>query len=1562
MVCVLLLVAAAGCRRHRDPVAAAKIDLRHRQFASAIEHINSAPAEIRNTYEAQVILAEAYKGEGRSDEALAAFERAAHLDTTRVEPFLGMAEVEVLRVEAATTEAEGARLEMLALQHCRRALAIDSKNSEAHALAAHLHERREEFSEAIESHKKAIASDPTNPKRKLELAELHLGRGKTTAALSLVESALAQAPNLAEGRILKALIFRRKNDNEGAKKELRLALADKKIDQQLRGNALNILAYLCLETGETDEAKQLAERLKKYEKFRGNFLDITSRVLMLDQEWEKAHQALKPLEGAERPSILMRLAITEEHLDMENQAIGHYRHIVEKLNPNYLPAHLNLARLMLKRRLYDEAMGHCGAVLRERPGHTQALRYKAVVHRAPSGRHHSLELARLCYLKVLAQNRTSADPHLDLAELYLETNQPRRAMAHAKEADSLGESARSRLLLGRTYLLMHRAGLEPPAAAGKGNMARAIQDLTRARELAPEEASVVLSLARAHIANGEPETAVKILNGFVSRNPQEGRGYTALASVYESMDNLSKAILVLEKAAKVDGIENFDGSSLGRAYFLAGKRAKALETWQKMAVKETGRTDLSVSVGLGVVLAVDGQHENALTQAETIAHQAGQRPGGALVAACIAIQAGRFDKARQFLENRDYAYASPKEKQAYLEFCDLCEGAGDNGKRAAALISQGLLHIEFGRAEAALPLVTGAAQLIPNSIIPYYIEASAMLRSGRLKDLADVYHSIFEKFPSQGYPHFRLAILSQRLPVPAETRQQVELALDLDPEIAGAHTMLAQILLEEAKSAPKLSLLEPAVEHAAEAVKLDGGTMASLAASARAHSTMAKFQRDEVVKEKDLLARKAKRERAEKSSQNARGILRTLQNKFPNSIQAVKERVRFEIAERKFSEAASLANEFIQGQQREDAELRLLLVTALSELGRLGEAEKQLAALIRFNPTNLPAYRLLAQVYGRMERPQRVIATLRRAERYNPLIAFDLAKAYLEYGQPADAKEVYDKVLDGIPGDERGPRATAIRSAALLGVAKSLMQMPAENVAERSDNLAEAASRLERLTRPQGGEKPDPGALVQLGLVREEQKRELKALEAYEKCAEIAPNYVPAHGAMARLYYQRGEYDKVIDIYTTSVVPLSRYDPGSQARLAVVYLARGAAGDASRAVGITEKMMDYVARWAQPPLGLSPEQHAYCGVVRVLALIAGGKYAEARAVVSRFRGMAPMSRRGCLELIDICSRDEARRSALVSVQSAGLFYQGVEETGRAIDAFEKANKLFPGNPYLLTQLASLYRKNNDMAKVVAVTEKLISAAEQPNSFIERGAHQQLYISLIRLYVRGLDAEMEGALEKALEGCKRGLEKWPESAELLNWLAATYAAKGQKADAVRVLEQIVSISAPGNKTWVAANKRLAMMYFEMDEAQKAAEICANLQQHIDLDAPLLNNYAWFSLVSAQPDREKALELAQQAKELDPDNPQMRDTLGWIYHVTGKYYRAEPELEYAAQQLPGNSSILYHLGANQVSLEKLEDGLKNLRRALELHRQGSELGEVESCKNLIKRTEEKLERRR
>ena len=91
-------------------------------------------------------------------------------------------------------------------------------------------------------------------------------------------------------------------------------------------------------------------------------------------------------------------------------------------------------------------------------------------------------------------------------------------------------------------------------------------------------------------------------------------------------------------------------------------------------------------------------------------------------------------------------------------------------------------------------------------------------------------------------------------------------------------------------------------------------------------------------------------------------------------------------------------------------------------------------------------------------------------------------------------------------------------------------------------------------------------------------------------------------------------------------------------------------------------------------------------------------------------------------------------------------------------------------------------------------------------------------------------------------------------------------------------------------------------------------------------------------------EKALQLAQTAKEAAPEDPIVSDTLEWILYRRGVYQRALALRQESAVKVPENPEVQYHLGMVHYKLGNKDAARQALGRALALNRQFPGAGEA------------------
>jgi len=107
--------------------------------------------------------------------------------------------------------------------------------------------------------------------------------------------------------------------------------------------------------------------------------------------------------------------------------------------------------------------------------------------------------------------------------------------------------------------------------------------------------------------------------------------------------------------------------------------------------------------------------------------------------------------------------------------------------------------------------------------------------------------------------------------------------------------------------------------------------------------------------------------------------------------------------------------------------------------------------------------------------------------------------------------------------------------------------------------------------------------------------------------------------------------------------------------------------------------------------------------------------------------------------------------------------------------------------------------------------------------------------------------------------------------------------------------------------VSVRRFLGATYYDTGQAeQAAAEYLKVLVINPD-DAVALNNLAWIYFQVKNPE---ALTMAERAYRLDPDNPGVLDTYGWILVHQNDIDRGLRLLGEASRQLPGEAGVSYH----------------------------------------------------
>jgi Flp pilus assembly protein TadD len=94
-----------------------------------------------------------------------------------------------------------------------------------------------------------------------------------------------------------------------------------------------------------------------------------------------------------------------------------------------------------------------------------------------------------------------------------------------------------------------------------------------------------------------------------------------------------------------------------------------------------------------------------------------------------------------------------------------------------------------------------------------------------------------------------------------------------------------------------------------------------------------------------------------------------------------------------------------------------------------------------------------------------------------------------------------------------------------------------------------------------------------------------------------------------------------------------------------------------------------------------------------------------------------------------------------------------------------------------------------------------------------------------------------------------------------------------------------------------------------------------------------NYLGYLLADSGRQLDEAIRLVRKALDIEPNNPNFLDSLGWAYYRRGDYEDAEKYLTPAAQQMPRNGTVQEHYGDVLAKRGRWQDAIAAWTRALQ-----------------------------
>ena len=418
--------------------------------------------------------------------------------------------------------------------------------------------------------------------------------------------------------------------------------------------------------------------------------------------------------------------------------------------------------------------------------------------------------------------------------------------------------------------------------------------------------------------------------------------------------------------------------------------------------------------------------------------------------------------------------------------------------------------------------------------------------------------------------------------------------------------------------------------------------------------------------------------------------------------------------------------------------------------------------------------------------------------------------------------------------------------------------------------------------------------LVDIGFRNEDEEMVAQGREIVDAVIEDEPESPEAHFVLAKLNLAKND----IDAARVSLETVLQARPEwAQARF-VLGSTMAAAGDLSRARVELARAVEIDPKQIEAQKLLA-KIHAQLGE-HEFAIEQGRKYLEQRPADSEVRIIVGQSLirvgRGeeAYQEVEKIPEDQRGAAEYFALGRLDLAF-GREAAGSK--RLRKAAELAPGNPAILRALLVLDRDQDRLADSVARVESARAAAPESSEIAELEAE-------VKLLAKDVDGA-RAALERAVE-----LEPRNVSAQLA--LASLARRSGDAEGVLGVLERAANAVPESSDL----QYRLASAY---EREKRRPEAIASYEKAISLNPDLAkakNNLAYL-LAESGGDLDRALELAQEAKEQLPDDGSSADTLGWVLLKRGVPSAAIGYLEEAAERFPDGAYEVQGIVTNHLA---------------------------------------------
>jgi len=577
---------------------------------------------------------------------------------------------------------------------------------------------------------------------------------------------------------------------------------------------------------------------------------------------------------------------------------------------------------------------------------------------------------------------------------------------------------------------------------------------------------------------------------------------------------------------------------------------------------------------------------------------------------------------------------------------------------------------------------------------------------------------------------------------------------------------------------------------------------------------------------------------------------------------------------------------------------------------RSREAINEAEEVIRRNPNDLSARRLLARIYIRSlgdlnnssEQQQTIVAAiaqLREIVRFDPAdgeSASWLARLLRLNNQDDQAESVLRGVLGKDPQNK--------------GAAEQLAQLLLDH-----NQAQQAVSLLESFVQ----RNPSADLYDRLGDAYQQMQQPAKAEEAYGQAVALEPEQAEHRRHLAQSFYEHRKFPEALAEYQR-LVELEPESANNHLRISEIYRRLRQFDKAEEQILLARKLAPGNLEVIYNQAAVYEAEEHYDDAVRVLSSAVAELKSESESVPAR------------------------RRSLGILYQMLGQLYRDEQNYIAAINTFEEMVRLGPEEDLRARLLIiDTYRVNRDLPHAFDEVSKALN--EHPR---DRG----LLISQAILYGENKQPEL------AAQDLQPLLENSPSDVEIYTNLAQVYTESrrfGDAEKAVRSAEKLAQNS--GEKETLGF--LLGGMYERQKKYEQAEQAFKNVLVLNPQNAPALN-YFGYMLADRGVRLDEATDLLRRALDIEPNNAAYLDSMGWIFYKQNKLPEAESYIRKAIGRDSHDPTMLSHLGdvlaksgRGELAAVEWEKSLAEWRRAVPAEFEEEKVMELEQKISGVKR---------